>query len=310
MAITVQANLDSAGVEAYELGARFALRDELVFSSIRKVKPAPVTHNSDTYSFWFYDEITPSTTALTENVDVTPDAIGDSKVTVTIAEYGQAAGRTRWVKATGMLDYDPALANLVGRASGVAYDTLARNALVANTTNIRYGGDATSTVTLTTTDYLTAALVRRSVADLVTSNAAPYMGDKYLAIVHPYQSLDLREETGDAAWLASQIRQDHVALQGRAIGSFAGATFVENNRVLTATDGATSETVYRGLFLGEEALACAFASNVCGEMPGIEVSPVIDKLNRFVHIGWYWVGGFARLREEAIQRVETAASLT
>lgn len=67
--------------------------------------------------------------------------------------------------------------------------------------------------------------------------------------------------------------------------------------------------MYRALFLGDEALACAYASNTCGEMPHIEVSPVTDKLNRFAHIGWYWVGGFKVLREDALVRVETAVSV-
>lgn len=305
MALTVAADLNTVGVDAYELGARYALRNELIFSAIRTVKPSPTTNRSDTYNFTFYDEISPNTTPLVETTDVTPSAIGDSQVAVTIAEYGQATGITRWAKATGMLDYDPALANLVGRAAGVAYDTLARTALLAGTQKMFGGTGNTATAEVAAGDNFTAALARRAVATLTNANVAPYADGKYLAIVHPYQSLDLREQTGDAAWLAPAIRQDKGKIETGNIGSFGGATFVESNRVYSANDGTSSAPVYRALFMGDEALASAFASNVCGETPHIEIAPVVDKLNRFAHVGWYWVGGFKILRDAAVVRVET-----
>jgi N4-gp56 family major capsid protein len=307
--ITVAANLNTVSVDAWELGARYPLRSELTFAAMRTVKPSPTTHRSDTYKFSFFNDITANTTPLTETTDVTPDNISDNQVTVTIAEYGQASGITRWAKATGMLDYDPALANIVGRAAGVAYDTLARTALLAGTV-VKYAGTGNAaTADVADGDNFTAALVRRCVGTLATANAAPYADGKYLAIVHPWQSMDLREQTGDAAWLAPAIRQDKAKIENGHIGSFGGATFVESNRVYSAADGTTSEPVYRALFLGEEALACAYASNTCGEMPHIEIAPVVDKLNRFAHVGWYWVGGFKILRDAAVVRAESAVSV-
>ncbi len=39
------------------------------------------------------------------------------------------------------------------------------------------------------------------------------------------------------------------------------------------------------------------------------IGPEIDALRRFRTIGWYYMGGFARLREAALYRIESAASI-
>jgi len=38
------------------------------------------------------------------------------------------------------------------------------------------------------------------------------------------------------------------------------------------------------------------------------IGPEIDALRRFRTIGWYYFGGFARLREAALFRIESAAT--
>jgi hypothetical protein len=43
--------------------------------------------------------------------------------------------------------------------------------------------------------------------------------------------------------------------------------------------------------------------------PGVVVSPVTDKLQRFRSLGWYFVGGWAIYRDEAIVRLESASSI-
>ncbi len=39
------------------------------------------------------------------------------------------------------------------------------------------------------------------------------------------------------------------------------------------------------------------------------IGPEIDALRRFRTIGWYYMGGFARLREAALYRIESASSI-
>jgi len=76
----------------------------------------------------------------------------------------------------------------------------------------------------------------------------------------------------------------------------------------TVTTAATSGTVtftnnYRAVIAGREALAEAQASDI-----STVIGPEIDALRRFRTIGWYYFGGFSRLREAALYRIETSAT--
>jgi len=76
----------------------------------------------------------------------------------------------------------------------------------------------------------------------------------------------------------------------------------------TVTTAATSGTVtftnnYRAVIAGREALAEAQASDI-----STVIGPEIDALRRFRTIGWYYFGGFNRLREAALYRIESSAT--
>jgi len=76
----------------------------------------------------------------------------------------------------------------------------------------------------------------------------------------------------------------------------------------TVTTAATTGTVtftnnYRAVIAGREALAEAQAADI-----STIIGPEIDALRRFRTIGWYYFGGFNRLREAALVRIESAAT--
>jgi hypothetical protein len=60
---------------------------------------------------------------------------------------------------------------------------------------------------------------------------------------------------------------------------------------------------YRAIVAGREALAEAQAADI-----STVIGPEIDALRRFRTIGWYYFGGFNRLRESALIRIESAAT--
>lgn len=72
----------------------------------------------------------------------------------------------------------------------------------------------------------------------------------------------------------------------------------------TSATGTLKTKVYRSYVAGQQALAEAVA-----EEPHVVIGPVVDKLMRFRPIGWYGVLGFARYREEALVRIESASSI-
>jgi N4-gp56 family major capsid protein len=71
----------------------------------------------------------------------------------------------------------------------------------------------------------------------------------------------------------------------------------------TATGTVTFTNNYRAIVAGREALAEAMAADI-----STVIGPEIDALRRFRTIGWYYFGGFNRLREAALYRIESAAT--
>ncbi len=85
-------------------------------------------------------------------------------------------------------------------------------------------------------------------------------------------------------------------------------TFTYSKTASNVTSAADTGTVtftnnYRAVIAGREALAEAQASDI-----STIIGPEIDALRRFRTIGWYYFGGFNRLREAALVRIESAAT--
>ncbi len=79
--------------------------------------------------------------------------------------------------------------------------------------------------------------------------------------------------------------------------------FSETNRQLASFGD--SEDFAEGMSAAaREALAEAMGQNI-----STVIGPEIDALRRFRTIGWYYMGGFARLREAALYRIESATSI-
>ena len=85
--------------------------------------------------------------------------------------------------------------------------------------------------------------------------------------------------------------------------TFSYAKTATNVASAAATGTVTFTNNYRAIVAGREALAEAQAADI-----STVIGPEIDALRRFRTIGWYYFGGFARLREAALYRIESAAT--
>lgn len=91
-----------------------------------------------------------------------------------------------------------------------------------------------------------------------------------------------------------------------AVGSsttFSYALTATNVTTAADTGTVTFTNNYRAVIAGREALAEAQAADI-----STVIGPEIDALRRFRTIGWYYFGGFNRLRESALYRIESAAT--
>ena len=307
---------------AYERLAYFALRPELYFPMCADVKPTRQSHPGSAVLFNIYNDMAPAITPLSQTVDVDAVAITDNEVTVSLNEYGNAAITSARVRGFSYLIVSSDVANVIGFNAGLSWDCLARNPLLAGT-NVRYSGAAVSRVTVASTHILAAANVRRAATDLTNRNVQRFPNGLYRAFIPPDTAYDLRTETGAAAWRDPHVYSQPEQIWNGETGSFEGFAFTETPRLnataLTAAqggpggfvDGGVGGTVdvYPSLFLGKQALAKAWSSAVSGPQPQVVLGAVVDKLQRFVPVGWYWLGGFGRFREDAIVRVESASSI-
>lgn len=314
---TGTANL-SVDQTAFEKLAYFALRDEMYFDQFADVQATNATNPGATVTFTIFQNMAAATTPLGEAEDVTPVALSDSQVSVTLEEYGNATVTTAKLRATSFLPVDPIAANAVGYNAGLSIDTIARNAAQAGS-NVIYatGGatDPTSRTTINSDDVLAANDVRRVVAQLRKANV-PTINGSYVGMIHPDVSYDFRSATDAAAWRTPANYVNPQGIYTGEIGMFEGVRFVEAPRAplfANASDNSGSAgtiDVYGTLIMGRQALAKGISlGGEYGAQPTVVYGTVTDILKRFRPVGWKHFVGYGVFRQEALRRIESASSI-
>ena len=238
----------SSDTAAFQQLAYFAFRSQPMYEMVADVRSTAQTHNGASVQFNIYDNMAQATSALTETSDVTAVALGDSTVTVTLAEYGNAVITTAKLRGTSFLNVDADAANIIGYNMVDSMDKIVSD--VANGgSNVLYGGDATARNELVAADVITADLARKAVAELRTASAPGFENGNYTGIVHPDVAYDLRSETAVTDVIQYQIRQDGAGVRNGSIGVFGGIEWIENPRAGLIADGGASTVSYTHLTL-------------------------------------------------------------
>ncbi len=277
---------------AYDLLAWPSLRDELVFDQFATVRPSRLSHNGAVVQFNFIQDLPddPALARLDENYDVLPTPLAHHKNTMTMWEYGQVVTTTALAEATVMLPIDPEIAERVGRAAGSTIDRLALSALegiggVFNNGTLETAAPADVTVAGSPSGTLRAAAQK-----FRETNVAPFMGGFYAAVITPAEETALRAEADVAGWRYYAVESENNGLiVNRMIGTYEGFYIVVSNRVTQA------------LFIGRDGLAKVHSTKGgYGANPITVVSPQVDRLRRFMSIGWKHLVGYERFRAEAV----------
>ena len=288
---------------AYDQYVRMALRSIPVMRAIADVKPVQQAMPGSSVVFSIYSDLAAATSTLTETTDVSSVALGNpSQVTVTLNEYGSAVTTTKKLNLTSFNDVDAALADVIAYNAADSIDQVVAGVLTAGT-NVIYAGTATNTNGLLATSTISVADIREAVVQLRTNKAVPRIGELYAAYLHPRQSADLRAESGTGGFQELTKYVERTPFVAGAVGVLEGAFIVETPRVPFANNSG-SVPVYKAVVAGREALAEAMAQDI-----STVIGPEIDALRRFRTIGWYYFGGFNRLREAALYRIESATSI-
>ncbi|MFF3363584.1 N4-gp56 family major capsid protein [Streptomyces misionensis] len=317
-AYTDTSALSNAVQTAYDKLFEFQLRSQPLFRAMADKRPANTTGPGGSIVLERYQDMATATNALTENVDPDAVALGNTTTTtLTLNEYGNAILRTRKLYLYSLTDVDPAIANIIAYNAADSVDTIVQTTLRGGANLIQRKAGAVSYVTnatastvattMATTDTFNSNIARLATAKLRTNKAVPRKGSLYWCAIHPEVSLDLRAETGAAAWRDPHNYSAAGNIWAGEIGAYEGAFYIESPRCYNAVDaGATDNTVrrFRTYYAGQQALAEAVADEF-----HIVAGPIVDKLARFRPLGWYGVAGWARYREESLIRAETTSSI-
>jgi N4-gp56 family major capsid protein len=269
---------------AYDQYVRMALRSIPVMRSLADVKPVQQAMPGSSVVFSIYSDLAAATSTLTESSAVTT---------------------TKKLNLTSFNDVDAALADIIAYNAADSIDSVVATVLTGGS-NVLYAGNATTTNTIDAADKITVSDIREAVTELRTNKALPRIGELYAAYLHPRQAADLRAESGTGGFQDIVKYTDNVSrtIIPGSVGVIEGAFVVETPRVpFAANTNSPAVNVYKAVVAGREALAEAMGQDI-----NTVIGPEIDALRRFRTIGWYYFGGFARLREAALYRIESAAS--
>ena len=232
----------SAGLvqAAYDRLLEFALRSEPLIRSVADKTPARQSIPGSTVVLQRYVDLAANTTALTETTD--PDAVAMStptQVSITLNEYGNSVLVTRALELFSLADVDPAIANIIAFNLADSIDAVAMETLRGGTNKI-FGGTRTSTATLTASDTIDSADVRKVVAKLRANKTIGRKGSLYWTGIHPEVSHDLRAESssGQGWLLPNQYGSSQDRIWAGEIGNYEGAYYVESARLYNAKTGA------------------------------------------------------------------------
>jgi N4-gp56 family major capsid protein len=231
--------------QAYDRLLEFALRSEPLIRSVADKTPARQSIPGSTVVLQKYVDLAKNTTALSETTD--PDAVALSTpttVSITLNEYGNSVLVTRALELFSLADVDPAIANIIAYNLADSIDEVAMTTLRGGTNKI-FGGTRTSTATLTASDTIDSADIRKAIAKLRSAKAVARKGSLYWAGIHPEVSHDLRAESssGQGWLLPNQYGSSQDRIWAGEIGNYEGAFYIESPRLYSAKDGADQSTL-------------------------------------------------------------------
>lgn len=242
----------SAGMKTYyDTELLENARSKLIYAQLGKKQILPANHG-ETVEWRKWNTFEKATAPLTEGVIPTGKKFGQSAVNVSVKQYGDYAAVSDRLDLHNVDNVILGAAEEMGAAGGETADILIRNELVTGT-NVLYA-DTVSGGTVTGTpagrwemtgagNKLTADTVNRAFTLLKKAKAPFFEGNKYVAVIHPSVSYDLRSDSG---WLEAHKYGEQSEIFEGEIGELHGVRFIES----------TNAPVFRGgnLFGGTAAL--------------------------------------------------------
>lgn len=260
-----------------------------------------------------FNSLTPATTPLTEGTTPTGSNLNVTKVEAVLNQYGD------YVIISDVLETqakDPIItetSQLEGEQAGETLNDVIATEIAKGTT-VRYGGSATSTGALTSSDVLTGALVKKAVRDLARNNIKRFPDGYYHATISPEQAYDLMNDTATGGWIDANKYTNVMPLLKGEIGCYGGVRFKESSKTPKGEGAKIGSTenkyaVHKALIYGKNTYGVPEIGEGGGK-PKIIVKTkgsagTSDPLDQRSTIGWKSMFAVKRLNELGIVRIET-----
>ena len=231
---------------------------------------------ANSIAFTVFSRMTKATTPLADGTQPTSSTMSDTKVTLTMDEYGSVITSTSLANIATAGKADLASAELIGVNLGETTDALGLAVLEAGT----------NTITPTTGGTLATDDLRTAYTELATAGIAKFPDGRYVAFVNPAQISDIK---GDYITIAQNT--DIGQATSGVVGALEGFTIVEDSNV----------TAGKVVCFGMNALGKAVAMS-----PKLVIAEGNDNLKRKINVGWHGILKYGVIDQNALEVITSA----
>lgn len=267
-------------------------RESLVFQQLGRKQNLPANHGMTVE--WRKWNTLPDCDQLQEAVIPVGKNLGMTSMNVSITEYGQYVTISKQLEMHAIDDAVLGATEELGAASGKTYDKLIRNVLMTGTNKlfadilgadgVKVSTPATRSALAAATDeqtaYLTPDMINKAVTELRKSNAPHYSGNKYVAVIHPSCTYDLRSHKD---WVEAHKYASPEEIYNGEIGELHGVRFIEST--LAPVIKESGKAVYQAMVFGKDAFGVVDPEGAGMETIIKSKEQVGGPLNQFSTVG-------------------------
>lgn len=202
-----------------------------------------------------YADLAVATTALTEGVAPTDNALTISVESASASQYGNTVAISDLAALENPHNLIRVASDNLADNAARTIDVLVRDIVTAGASVIYSSGAARSAVPASA--VLNGTLVKRMVEELGAGNVRPFPNGNYRMIIHPRQAADLQRDSATAGYVdIFKYSEMASALNAGMLrtASFAGMDFlISSDSKIFATAGVSSANVYGAVAFGQEA---------------------------------------------------------
>lgn len=288
-------------------------REQLIFQQLGRKQTLPANHGKIVE--WRKFATLPDAELLQEAVIPEGKTLSQTAMTVPIQQYGMYVSVSDQLELHAVDDVILSATEELGAASGKTYDKLVRAVLMTNA-NTLFADELNTDGTVKSTPatrtalaaatgkaYLTPDMINKAATVLKKANTRPHTSGKYVAVIHPSVSYDLRSSD---AWVEVHKYAATTEIFNGEIGELHGVRFVESTLAPIVKQG--EKAVYLTMVFGAEAFAVVDPSGAGMETIIKDKREAGGPLNQFSTIGCKFSMGAAILYPERMVTIESMSS--